>query len=487
MLIEFVSDSAVLVSLNGAISKETSLTVLSLFHHLQHRLRAWPVNFHPAFRSLLVDFDSSTVSARLIKFEIEKAMGSFQSTGTVRGEDHEIPVQYDGEDLNDVARSTGMSIEEVIRLHSQTEFTVAFLGFAPGFPYLIGLPEKLQCARKKTPRVRVPAGSVAIAGPNCGIYPEESPGGWQLLGRTNLKLNLQPGDRVRFTPATNLQFLKSVKTAEPDMFSRFAQVESGAVLTGVRDCGQSGLTHLGISPGGAADPLAFATGNQLAGNEANAEALEILAAGPVELQFLQDTWFCVTGADCAPALDQIPIAMWSSLPVSAGQLLSTQPARQNLRSYVCVNGTKPSVSPGHGKADKKISDIYSRAQNMLRVTRGPQWDWFSSDARENIFAMEFTVTNDVNRQGVRLTGTELAYAYDFSGKELVSEGIANGAIQVAANGLPMILFCEQRTTGGYPKIANVAAADLWKIGQLRPGQKLRFNEISLEDSWQLLT
>ncbi len=476
-----------MVSLNGAISKETSLTVLSLFRHLQHRLRAWPVNFHPAFRSLLVDFDAAHVSAKEVKAEIEKSMGSFQSIGVVPGEEHVIPVQYEGEDLNDVARITGLSREEIVRLHSETEFTVAFIGFAPGFPYLIGLPEKLQCPRKKTPRVRVPNGSVAIAGANCGIYPEESPGGWQIIGRTNVEVKLQPGDRVRFSAVNEMKFTKVVNTPAENIFDSLARVETGAPLTSVRNLGRPGLTHLGISPGGAADPLAFATGNQLVGNRPETEALEILAVGPSEIQFLKDTWFCVTGADCAPELDQIPIAMWSSLPVSAGQRLSTKSSPVQLRSYVSVHGMDPISAPTHRKADPAVRAQYSQAQTALRVTRGPQWEWFSREARENIFAMEFTVSGDVNRLGVRLGGSELTYAYDFNGKELISEGIANGAIQVAANGLPMILFCEQRTTGGYPKIANVAAADLWKIGQLRPGQRLRFSEISLEDSWQLLT
>jgi KipI family sensor histidine kinase inhibitor len=120
---------------------------------------------------------------------------------------HEIPVVYDGEDLSNVAKACGVSTAEVVRLHSSTEYVVAFLGFSRGFPYLSGLPEELHLPRRSPPRTRVPAGSVAIAFDQCGVYPMATPGGWHLLGRTDRQLfdpdrqppsELAPGDRVRF-------------------------------------------------------------------------------------------------------------------------------------------------------------------------------------------------------------------------------------------------------------------------------------------------
>jgi KipI family sensor histidine kinase inhibitor len=120
---------------------------------------------------------------------------------------HEILTSYDGDDLSEVARACGVSVEEVVTLHSSTEYVVAFLGFSRGFPYLSGLPDQLQLPRRSTPRSRVPAGSVAIAFDQCGIYPMATPGGWHLIGRTDRQLFdpaldppsvLSPGDRVRF-------------------------------------------------------------------------------------------------------------------------------------------------------------------------------------------------------------------------------------------------------------------------------------------------
>jgi KipI family sensor histidine kinase inhibitor len=119
----------------------------------------------------------------------------------------EVPVVYDGPDLDEVAALTG--IDDVVSVHSAAEYTVAFVGFAPGFAYLLGGDERLRVPRLETPRTHVPAGSVAIAGPYSAVYPLDSPGGWRLLGRTELVLFdpalaspalLQPGDRVRFSP-----------------------------------------------------------------------------------------------------------------------------------------------------------------------------------------------------------------------------------------------------------------------------------------------
>ena len=123
----------------------------------------------------------------------------------------EIPVSYDGEDLPEVASLTGLEPEEVVRRHTAPEYTVAFLGFSPGFPYLVGLDPALEVPRRDTPRTSIPAGSVGLAGNQTGIYPTASPGGWQLIGHTEVTLFdptrdppalLAPGTRLRFTVAT---------------------------------------------------------------------------------------------------------------------------------------------------------------------------------------------------------------------------------------------------------------------------------------------
>jgi KipI family sensor histidine kinase inhibitor len=167
------------------------------------------VELVPGYRTLLVVAEPDRagvldeLAAGLPGLELPPA-------GAVAGEPVEIPVSYDGEDLPEVARLTGLEPEEIVRRHTAPEYTVAFLGFSPGFPYLVGLDPALEVPRRDTPRTSIPAGSVGLAGGQTGIYPAASPGGWQLIGRTEVALFdperdpptlLEPGSRLRFTVA----------------------------------------------------------------------------------------------------------------------------------------------------------------------------------------------------------------------------------------------------------------------------------------------
>ncbi len=168
----------------------------------------------PGHASVLVRFDPDVAPEAAIRDLIEACASAATGPGsTADGLLHEITVSYggaDGPDLVEVAARTGLPEAEVVRLHASVEYRVLVLGFVPGFPYLGLLPETLDLPRRATPRVRVPAGSVAIAGRQCGVYPFSTPGGWHLIGRTAGHLwdpaadppaLLSPGDRVRFVPA----------------------------------------------------------------------------------------------------------------------------------------------------------------------------------------------------------------------------------------------------------------------------------------------
>ncbi|MFI1420751.1 allophanate hydrolase subunit 1 [Streptomyces sp. NPDC020731] len=158
----------------------------------------------PAARTVLLDglSDPARLAAELTSRELSPVPPHARETV-------EIPVRYDGPDLADVAAHWGVRARDVARVHAGTEFRVAFCGFAPGFGYLTGLPARYDVPRRATPRTAVPAGSVALAGPYTGVYPRSSPGGWQLIGTTDLVLwdharvpaaLLSPGTRVRFVP-----------------------------------------------------------------------------------------------------------------------------------------------------------------------------------------------------------------------------------------------------------------------------------------------
>jgi KipI family sensor histidine kinase inhibitor len=209
------SDSSVLVVFGDEISPDLNRRVIQLFHDLQKSVGPSIRNLHPAYASLLIDFDPLLLPATELRALIAELTGQSGTVSSVAGRHViKIPVCYGGEmgpDLPDVAAHTGFSADEVIARHSSVEYTVYFIGFSPGFPYMGGLPEALATPRLKTPRTSVPAGSVGIGGSQTGLYPMQWSGGWRLIGRTPMRMfdpeadppsRLQPGDVVKFTPIT---------------------------------------------------------------------------------------------------------------------------------------------------------------------------------------------------------------------------------------------------------------------------------------------
>ncbi len=163
------------------------------------------VDLVPAKETLLVVFDPAVTSFARLRRQIRRLQP--QPAAATSGREHHIPVRYDGPDLAEVAGRCGLTVAGVVALHSQAPYTVALIGFLPGFPYLDGLPARLHLPRRDSPRPRVPAGAIAIAGAQTGIYPQASPGGWHILGTTASTLFdadqwppalLSAGDTVRF-------------------------------------------------------------------------------------------------------------------------------------------------------------------------------------------------------------------------------------------------------------------------------------------------
>jgi KipI family sensor histidine kinase inhibitor len=205
------SDRSLLVSFGDEISIDAHRQVRALVGALREA-SGRVLNLHPAFASVLIDFDPRRISHRQMEALVRERMATAPETAAWETRTVEIPVSYEGEcgpDLEAVARHTGLTPARVVELHASASYLVYFLGFSPGFPYLGGLPVELATPRLATPRKRVPAGSVAIGGSQTGIYPMESPGGWRIIGRTTLPLFdpeadppalLRMGDHVRFTP-----------------------------------------------------------------------------------------------------------------------------------------------------------------------------------------------------------------------------------------------------------------------------------------------
>lgn len=197
------ADSALLVELADLDE------VLALYTALVDDLPDGVIDVVPAARTLLLRIDTSMTDVGRVARSVRRTTprpGARPEAGRV-----EIPVQYDGEDLAEVGRLTGLGERGVIEAHTRQEWTVAFCGFAPGFGYLVGGDERLRVPRRSTPRTRVPAGAVALAGEFASVYPRESPGGWQLIGHTSVRpwdierdppALMLPGARVRFVEAS---------------------------------------------------------------------------------------------------------------------------------------------------------------------------------------------------------------------------------------------------------------------------------------------
>lgn len=294
------------------------------------------------------------------------------------------------------------------------------------------------------------------------------------------------------------------------------QVQSPGLLTTVQDLGREGFGPLGVSPSGAADPISLRLGNRLVANAESAPGLEMTLFGGTFL-FPQSTTIALTGSDFGATLDGDPLDLCQSFQVSAGQTLRVGSTRAGARCYLSVHGgivVKPFLGSasthllsslgGHeGRAlrkgdvlrigretcsfRKKI--VAARALQQLaprkvfRVTPGPQSDWFPESSLTSFCQNTYRVAEDSNRMGLRLEGQPIARE---SSGEMITEGVAIGAVQVTAAGLPIILFVEQQTTGGYAKIANVISADLYSLGQLRPRDEIRFEQADWETARSLL-
>lgn len=210
MTIRPASDRSLLFSFGGGISIDAHLAVARLTRCLVG-VRGI-LNVHPAYSSVLVDFDPRLRSHAQVEALVRERFAAHADAPPPEPRRIEIPVRYGGEsgpDLGDVARHCGIGEERVVELHAAAEYLVYFVGFATCFPYLGGLPPELATPRLPAPRKHVPVGSVAIGGAQAGIYPLSSPGGWRLIGRTPLRLFdpsasppplLRMGDRVRFVP-----------------------------------------------------------------------------------------------------------------------------------------------------------------------------------------------------------------------------------------------------------------------------------------------
>lgn len=428
-----------------------------------------------------------------------------------------IPVVYDGADLQDVADLTGLSPHAIIERHTSTTYTVAFTGFAPGFAYLTGGDGVLDVPRRSSPRQRIPAGSVGLAGEFSGIYPRESPGGWQLIGRTSHQMwdlsrpepaALIPGDSVRFEAtreAVTLGSPEQQNTTEPVHQGTHAlTITNPGIQTLIEDLGRPGHAHQGVSPSGAADRTALREANRLVGNDPGAAALEI-SLGDFDATATTTTVMAVCGAERnGVVVGKRKIPHGRAFRVDAGDEIHLPSPERGVRTILAIRGGidvpetlgSRSTDTLSGLGPEITSDIHvlpgargitgdpvasrllpaAGEVTELRVIPGPREDWFEPGQ----FDRDWEVTPSSSRVGIRLSGTPCERRPDYIARELPSEGLVTGAIQVPADGQPVLFLADRPLTGGYPVIGVVVKEDLDLAAQLPPGALVRFVPIDSE-------
>lgn len=421
-----------------------------------------------------------------------------------------IPVTYD-HNILEFADACKLGILEVIDLHRNTEYTVAAIGFSPGFPYLQGLPPQLHQPRLSSPRI-VAAGSVAVAGDQAGIYPSASQGGWHVIGHTDLKLFdphreppalLQPGNKVHFVEVENIEEKETPNLQLPNLIDGIHVIVPGA-LSSIQDHGRWGHQHLGVSPGGAADPVLATIANRLVGNPDDAAVIECTMTGPL-LRFDLDARVAWVGwAD---------VSSGKPHEIKAGGRIDLRSRMCHLRGYVAVAGgihvpevlgcratdLRAVLGGLHGRAlqtgdtlpignsptapvSEKWHVSWPHPDGRLielRYLRGLQANWFTEKSHHIFSETFYEISPASDRTGTRLKGAKLELKYP---REMVSQPVIFGSTQVPPDGQPIVLMSERQTIGGYPQIGHVISADIPKLARAWPGTKVRFREVDLDEA-----
>jgi KipI family sensor histidine kinase inhibitor len=468
----------------------------------------------PTIRSVAVYFDPLAVDRDAVVAALEAAARvppAHRSSGTV-----EVPVVYGGiggPDLGRVAAWAGLPEAEVVRRHAAPAYRVYMMGFLPGFAYLGAVDSTIAAPRRHTPRLRVPAGAVGIAGHQTGVYPVSAPGGWQLVGRSALRLfdpdrmpaaRLSPGDTVRFVPVEGqgepVPWQGAPRGAGAP--GRSVSVLAPGMLTTVQDNGRWGHQAHGVTPAGALDMGACARANAAVGNPPGAAALEVTLLGP-ELRLEASARVAVTGADLSPVLDGRALPRDRAVAGCSGAVLRFGRRVMGTRAYVAFDGgidTPPVLGSrathvrsrlgGAAGGPVRAGDCLPlgaaattaparvavpalpQGGARLRVVAGPHDEAFGPAARDALVRTRFVVSTASDRMGCRLDGPALPDTPPDGA--MISDATFPGAIQVPPSGHPILLLADRPTTGGYPQIGVVAAADLDTAAQLGPGDWVEF-------------
>ncbi|QOR33692.1 biotin-dependent carboxyltransferase family protein [Clostridium sp. 'deep sea'] len=292
-------------------------------------------------------------------------------------------------------------------------------------------------------------------------------------------------------------------------------IKSPGLLTTVQDNGRSQLQHLGIPACGVMDYKAFQVANVLVGNNLDLAVLECTWSGPI-LEFTSNTLVAITGAEVDAKLNGYKVPTYTTIVIKAGDVLDLTTITFGVRAYVAVAGginvpkilesrsTYLPIQFGDSDHKLKVNDelpltcsIYpiktlkvpessvlkytnnDPKNNIINIVEGPQINYFSEDTQQSLTNSSYTLSAKSDRMGLRFEGVKLEL---LNSKPMISDGIPYGAMQITRGGLPIVMMADRQPTGGYPKIAKVAHSDLPKLAQLKPGNTVEFNWITLDQA-----
>jgi antagonist of KipI len=552
-----LSENALLLSFGNTIDDEIHEHMMKAWYSLQEKPFTGMIETVPAYNSLAVYYNPSHLkktaddnSIHEVVVKLIKELLNVVSTSRIKHHQKiiEIPVCYAEEfgiDLRELSESLQLSKEDIIHLHSKDLYKVFMMGFTPGFAYMGKLNEQLFTSRKSQPRLHVPPGSVAIAGNQTGIYPLQTPGGWNIIGRTPSQLFnkqkqnpflLKTGDSVTFIPVTKeefestfrltsptdrIQFDKNQQTGKPD---GIINIQQCGFLTTIQDTGRTGFLQYGVSKGGAMDVYSSQLANALVGNNLSEAVIEITQS-PHRFQFASDTIVVFTGGGLQPVINQQPIPFHQAVLIHQHCTVEMKQQISGFRLYMAVAGglhaetfanssstdllTKTGGYNGRclqkgdqlilknklSAAQKKLFIVLQKGAtiklnhkvkdshtDIIRATEGVEWNFLSNSSKQIISSSHFTISMQSNRMGYRLQGELLQTVQPC---EIISSAVTQGTVQLTPSGEMIILMADAQTVGGYPRIMQVCATDLSLLAQKKPGDQIQFQFISLQEAEEL--
>ena len=522
--IQFLNASFLLINWPQRIDEAISQELLAYEELLKDNLGEYIIDSNPSYASLCIQYDTLKTEFEKLSQQINDLYQGIEINTNRTIKTWRIPVCYEDEfapDMEALCKAKECSREQIIKWHTAPDYRIYFRGFLPGFLYLGGLNEKLTHPRKRIPRQQVPSGAVGIAGNQTGIYPINSPGGWQLIGQTPIRLNksgalpaeqFQPGDSIKFyaidkkeyTVIVNNEKDKLSQTKTNKASNELGEVEflTPGLFTSLQDFGRTGYRRWGIPHGGALNRDAATKANLLLNNPKETTVLEITSLGP-KLLFHDSTSLAIAGGQIRLALNDEPLSQQTIINIKKGDVLSLGKITQGARVYMAIrNGFiqdsifgsaskvaglqksmrfekgdilnfKPSANRSAANARIKLSETSN--SDLIDCFAGPEYVLLNQEQQIALTNIKFSISATATRMAFPLAPISKLLSHNFS---LLTGPVIPGVVQLTPEGKLIVLMRDAQTTGGYPRVLTLTENSINKLSQKRIGQTFTFSLVT---------